>query len=221
MDSAITDFTSITNSSRQVAERYLNLSDGNLEQAMQLYFESGGLDLEQDIEPISAPARSAPARTGQPSRQQQSRRGGAGYTDDSGVVHLDSDDEMMDDDEEVQATEWRGNESRRGHPGESQRLRDPPISMPRDTENDEDIARRMQEELFAGGDMVGGDTGGGIRAPLARTTETLVGPNANWEDEPDGDVTRAVEAEFAARRRLQSMDMSVFLECGQQMLIVT
>ncbi|CRG89825.1 UBX domain-containing protein 5 [Talaromyces islandicus] len=40
-------------------------------------------------------------------------------------------------------------------------------------EDDAAVARRLQEELYSGG-----DSSGEVRAPIARTTETLVGPGA-------------------------------------------
>jgi hypothetical protein len=40
-------------------------------------------------------------------------------------------------------------------------------------EDDAAMARRLQEELYSGG-----DSSDGVRAPIARTTETLVGPGA-------------------------------------------
>lgn len=54
-------------------------------------------------------------------------------------------------------------------------------------EDDEAMARRLQEEMYgaqggAGGDGVGED---GVRAPIARRTETLVGPNADWDDQDE------------------------------------
>jgi UBX domain-containing protein 7 len=50
-----------------------------------------------------------------------------------------------------------------------------PPRQPADSsfEDDAAMARRLQEELYAGG-----DSGDNVRAPMARTTETLVGPGA-------------------------------------------
>lgn len=210
-EQAISEFTAITNSSRQVAERYLSLSDGNLEQAMQLYFDSGGLDLEQDIAPTTSSWEHPPTQSVAASTAQQPTRGGTSYTDENGVVVIDSDDEVMANDEQ-ETTAWRsGGVPRQGRDMSSQGQRgterEPILAG---TENDEDIARRMQEELFAGGDMVGDSLGpGGVRAPIARTTETLVGSNVDWEDEGDDGMARAVEAQMAARRRLQGTSKAI------------
>lgn len=189
-------FVSITNSSPHVAEQYLKLSDGNLEQAMQLFFESGGIDLmDQDTTAAdyqTQPAASRPSPPGQRSRS---------HVAADQVVRIDSDDEISDDND-PQITGWR----RRGQPGlghdvPSQNLghATPPGRNP-GTEDDEAIARRMQEELYAGRDY-----SDGVRAPLARTTETLVGPGADWGNDGDDDMSAAIEAQMAARRhRMQS-----------------
>lgn len=46
--------------------------------------------------------------------------------------------------------------------------------------DDEAMARRLQEEMYSGG---GQDTSDGVRAPMARTTETLVGPEPDFDDD--------------------------------------
>jgi hypothetical protein len=65
-------------------------------------------------------------------------------------------------------------------------------------EDDEAMARRLQQEAY-------GTTAGqeDIRAPMARTTETLVGPGSTWahaDDDPD-DITAAVHEQMMARQR--------------------
>ena len=70
-------------------------------------------------------------------------------------------------------------------------------------EDDEAMARRLQEEMYGG---AGGDAGGGmmdeegVRAPMARTTETLVGPGSNWRDD-EGEMRAAVAEQLAARQQ--------------------
>ena len=58
---------------------YLQLTDFNIEQAMQLYFENGGAPLTDDPVPSTSGSRQA------------------GYEDESGVVHVDSDDDVTVD----------------------------------------------------------------------------------------------------------------------------
>lgn len=87
------------------------------------------------------------------------------------VVSLDSDDEEISIDEARSSA---------------------PSRQPVDDsfENDAAMAQRLQEELYAGG-----DSADNVRAPIARTTETLVGPGA--DDYGDFD---SVLSQFRARR---------------------
>jgi len=56
----------------------------------------------------------------------------------------------------------------------------------------------MQEELYAGGDAAGGFGADGVRAPIGRTTETLVGgPGGAWGP---GDMQAAVEQQMRLRQ---------------------
>ena len=69
------------------------------------------------------------------------------------------------------------------------------------TEDDEAMARRLQEEMYGSGG--GGGRGGdfdeeGVRAPMARTTETLVGPGVDWHDD-EGDMRAAIAEQMMAR----------------------
>lgn len=196
MDDAVAQFVSITNSRPQIAEQYLKLSDGHLEQAMQLFFESGGVDLvDQDTAATDYHTQPVASRSSPP-RQQSS-----GHVGSDQVVHIDSDEDISDDND-PRITGWR----RRSQPGLGHDVPSrnfghatPPSRNP-DTEDDEAIARRMQEELYAGR-----DASGGVRAPLARTTETLVGPGADWGNDGDDEMAAAIEAQMAARRhRMQS-----------------
>ena len=146
-DDVVAQFTEITGSTPELATQYLSLADFQIEQAMQLYFENGG-----------APLTEEPAQPRQ-----------ANFEDESGVVHIDSDDEET---------------------GPAQaRPAQPPVESY--FEDDAAMARRLQEEAYGGGGA-GGGAGGGVpdneddvRAPMARTTETLVGPEMDYGDEDD------------------------------------
>jgi hypothetical protein len=61
-------------------------------------------------------------------------------------------------------------------------------------EDDEAMARRLQEEFYGSGGAQPE-----VRAPIARQTETLVGPDANWG--PGDDNLEAMVAEQLANRR--------------------
>ncbi|KAH8698288.1 putative UBX domain protein [Talaromyces proteolyticus] len=140
----IAQFTEVTGSTPELATQYLEIADFNIEQAMQLYFENGGAEI-------------------QPSRQTEpTHRNNLG----SDVIHhADADDDVLVD------------EARSSAPS-----RQPDLNF----EDDAAIARRLQEELYA----AGGDSSDGVRAPIARTTETLVGPGAEDFGELDPVLNR-------------------------------
>lgn len=146
----VAQFTEITDSSPELATQYLQLTDFNIEQAMQLYFENGGAPLTE--EPLSS--------TSEPQGASRS-----GHQDESGVVHIDSDDDVTVDE-----------------------TRSAPRGRPQGStfEDDAAMARRLQEELYSGSGGGGGAGGGGdadgVRAPMARTTETLVEPEDDFDD---------------------------------------
>ncbi|KYG49307.1 hypothetical protein M433DRAFT_59436 [Acidomyces richmondensis BFW] len=142
MDDQISTFCAFTSATPAQAQQYLALTDGSVEQAVELFFNNPDLG-------VSTPSTRPVA---QPS-------GGR------------SDPIEVDDDDEVEMVGTRTME------------RDVPS-----VEDDEAMARRLQEEMYGGG---GGSTAHidpetGVRAPMARTTETLVGPGSgDWRDDPD------------------------------------
>ncbi|CBF81425.1 hypothetical protein AN5675.2 [Aspergillus nidulans FGSC A4] len=141
MDSdVVAQFSEITGSKPELATQYLQLTDFNIEQAMQLYFENDGAELTRDPVPSNSAANRASRSTG--------------YEDASGVVHLDSDED------EAQSTP-------RNRPSNTSTL-----------EDDAAMARRLQEEMY-GGQSAADE----VRAPMARTTETLVGPEVDFADD--------------------------------------
>lgn len=95
------------------------------------------------------------------------------HTGDNGVVHVDSDEE----------------------PDEPMDEADQDAAMAQRIEDDEAMARAMQEEMYEGG-----ITGNDVRAPIARRTETLVGPGADW----GGVDETAIEQQMARIRQRQA-----------------
>lgn len=175
MADTVADFVSITGATTDRAQQYLTLSDDNLEQAIQLFFETGGVDM----------GASLPT---QPSAQTQASRTAYSNNPD-GTVTIDSDG---DGDSDVMVTDSR------------------PIAGDHSMEDDEAMARRLQEEAYGSGG-VGGSGFDEVRAPMARTTETLVGPDASWGPH---DLQSAVADQLASRgRRSESSHyvMAVFL----------
>ncbi|RMZ72757.1 putative UBX5 UBX (ubiquitin regulatory X) domain-containing [Pyrenophora seminiperda CCB06] len=157
-DDAILNFCSIASCEPDKAAQYLRLTDGNFEQAIQLFFDAPGLDV--------APSAPSQASAAAPSAQNP--------------VHVDSDHDM-DFDAAAHGTT-------------------PPARAQPGVEDDEAMARRLQEEMYGGG---GPATAGSddVRAPMQRTTETLVGPGSNWGPADDDDDVDAMVQEQLARRR--------------------
>ncbi|KAF8245351.1 hypothetical protein K440DRAFT_555949 [Wilcoxina mikolae CBS 423.85] len=148
-DELVAQFMAITDStSKKKAESYLKVSDNDLAQAIQLFFDTGGADIEASI-PTSSAAPPLPAR-------QTGAR--------NGPLEIDEDDDMEDDDvrQALRASEQ--------HPTL------PAQSGPVSYEDDEAMARRLQEEFYGTGGGEAIDMENGVRAPIAKTRETLVGP---------------------------------------------
>ncbi|KAI9841462.1 MAG: hypothetical protein M1837_000680 [Sclerophora amabilis] len=206
MDDEVAQFTGITGSSPEKAEQYLRISEGNLEHAIQLFFDSGGIDL-QDQDAAATTTTSAPAPVSQPPLPPSLRpQQGTSSTrrNDDGVIQIDSDEEISDDnDPEITGYKRHGASRSRNAPltGDSAPSSTQP---PRGIEDDEAMARRMQEELYGsnpGGASADAIDPDGVRAPMARTTETLVGPDSNWGNDDPEQMRAAVAAQMQARRR--------------------
>jgi len=147
---------SITDTTPERAQQYLQVTDGDVNQAVSLFFESGGADLGGIS---STPAQ---ASTGVPSS------GNA-----QNPINLD--DDNISDDNDPAITGFRKATAQTG-----------------DHEDDEAMARRLQDEMYSGG----GDENN-IRAPIARQTETLVGPGAS-DYYGGGSLDDAVQERMAA-----------------------
>lgn len=169
MDEILAQFTSITSADPERSAQYLKVTDHNLEQAIQLFFENDGAALEG---------------TGSAIAQSTSSNHLAGTTPADAI----------DVDDDAAASQI------------------PAISNPDQSfgvqgrhaiENDEEMARRLQEEMYgsAAGGM--GQDREGIRAPIGRTTDTLLGPDpgfAGFADDPD-ELQAAVRQQMLARAR--------------------
>ena len=168
------------------------MTDNNAQQAIQLFFDSP--DLASGVDQPSQPTAPPIPHSSRP----QPRATSVGREDSRGVVHLDSDDDedlinVDDDEDEAQAAS-----------------RAAAVGRNADYEDDEAIARRMQEELYAGGDASGGFDADGVRAPIGRTTETLVGgPGGDW---PPDDMRAAVLEQMRARQQRPSGKIRLCVE---------
>ncbi|KAK4098772.1 hypothetical protein N658DRAFT_431262 [Parathielavia hyrcaniae] len=173
----IESFMGITGANRTAAERMLELCGSELEQAIQLWFTDE--DLQRSLTNAGPSNAAAGASSGSTTLSSRPNRPPIGREDAQGVIHLDSDDDdvAMSEDE----------------PDETDEV----VNIARQAQEEEDaaVARRLQEELYTG--QTTDETG--VRAPMARTTETLVGPSFA-DDDDDGHA--AVLAQM--RRRQQA-----------------
>jgi len=161
MDELIAQFTAITDAPPRKAETYLKVSDGDLQQAIQLYFDTGGADMESGPSTQSAPPPPPPPPV-------LSSR----HTLDDDSIQIDDDDGMDgdDDDDDDLREALLASEPTTAASGSGSGSGINPAY-----DEDEAIARRLQEEFYggAGGAVSGGENG--IRAPIARTRDTLIG----------------------------------------------
>lgn len=171
MDETVDQFVAITSSDPSRAQQYLALTDNNLEHAIQLFFDSGGVDMAQTM-PDNVAHQTAPAPASQPAYRENP----------DGTLTIDSDDED----------------------GAGAPLNDPVSAHSVTYNDDEAMARRLQEEAYGSGGAALGEEE--VRAPMARTTETLLGPGAEWGGAGHGgDEMRTAFAEqiMAGQRRGQ------------------
>lgn len=203
-EEALTQFVSITGASTSTAAQYLQLAENNVEGAIELFFANDGAPLEQPDRQSQAPPV-PPASSRPPGHRQV-------HDVDDDIVDLGSDEEYQPpaDADEVQMTASR---SRRniGSIRTEAALHTPPVATPplgQTMDDDEAMARRLQEELY------GGASGArnaappeldhdGYRAPLQRTTETLVGPESFDPSNP-AEMQAAVMEQMMARRQRQA-----------------
>lgn len=189
MDDMITQFVAITDSSSEKARQYLHISDNNLEQAIELFFNTGGIDLvdHTQTQPSAASSSQPP-----PVPPPQTRPGGS----EENIIDLDSEDEIEITGDNP--TQLPGPASIGG------------IGAPAtpNHESDEAMARRLQEEMYGEAGLGGAAAATGIgdvdedgyRAPIAPTRETLVGPDAYDDGANDPESMRAAVLEELNRR---------------------
>jgi len=200
-DDGLANFTSITGTVPDRAQQYLTLTDGNLEQAIELFYANDGADLGGATSPTPAqqPSQAPPQdhSNRSPGRRQRSE-------DTGDIVHVHSGSEIDASDDELQITGTRP----RRQPANGARISSthtpatstPPIGGYQTVDEDEAMARRLQEEYY-GSTVMGGDVDGeGIRAPIARTTETLVGPES-FDVDDEAQMRAAVLEQMRARHQ--------------------
>ncbi|KAK3335840.1 hypothetical protein B0T19DRAFT_395653 [Cercophora scortea] len=180
-------FMGITSANERAARRILDLCGGDLEQAVQLWF--GDEELQRSLSNPSPPPGAASSNAAATSRSSTRRnRPPVGREDAHGVIHIDSDDD------DVQMTE----DESFGQFDDSDDDAADAVNVARTAQEEEDaaMAKRLQEELYSGQTAVDED---GVRAPMARTTETLIGPGGGFSN--DGDVEAAILDQIRRRRQ--------------------
>lgn len=181
---AIANFAAITGANETAARRMMELCGGDLEQAVQLWFTDE--DLQRSLSnpaTEAAPAAASSRSAGASRSSSRPNRPNVGREDAAGVIHIDSDDdiEMTEDDDIGQFDD-----------SDDETTRAATIAQKAQEEEDAAMAKRLQEEMYGGGGGGGGGSGAGgpmgeddVRAPMARTTETLVAPGGFGDDDDE------------------------------------
>lgn len=211
-EDTISQFASITGSSSALAAQYLRLAENNTEQAIELFYANEGADLEPSSQlPHSSQPPPIPAPSTRPAGHRR------GYQDGEGVVHLDSDQEDPEysDDDDVEVTRHTQREpstaGRATSALQTSSSATPPVGQASTAvDDDEAMARRLQEEFYGAAGRSGGDGAEmvdehGYRAPIGRTTETLIGPGS-FDPTDDDEMRAALMEQMAARRQPRHRD---------------
>ncbi|MCJ1241463.1 hypothetical protein MMC14_009468 [Varicellaria rhodocarpa] len=200
-DDSVGQFIGITGTSPERAQQYLRLTDGNIEQAIELFYASDGVDLGGVTAPAPTQSSHVPPVPPPHTRPTASRHH---YQDDDGIVHIDTDEENSDGNE-PEITGHRVRQPLRAErtiESTSTGVRPPVVRSGQGLDDDEAMARRLQEELYAGGDLNHVLDPDGVRAPIARTRETLVGPGS-YDIDDDDDIRSAVLEQVRERQQRQ------------------
>lgn len=202
MDDQLANFVGITGATEDAAHQVLDMCGGDLERAIQLWFSDE--ELQRNLTNPASSSRAAEtqyqassSQAGPAARTSRS----AGREDASGVIHIDSDDDDADDVQEVHGSSYAMDIDDDD---------DDVVTVARTAQEEEDaaMAQRLQQELYQGQAAAAEDDG--VRAPMARTTETLVAPSGNWTIDDDmGGVRAAVEDQL--RRRQQQQQPGEFI----------
>lgn len=180
MDEKISNFAAISGASPEVARSFLEMTNGDLERAIELFFENPDLATG-----VGAGLSNAAAST---SRPQPAPTSNIGRQDSAGIIHIDS-----DDDDDMQLDEDSDPEVENAQAAAVQ------AAALAQEEEDAAMAKRLQEELYSEnhGSGAGQDD---VRAPIARTTETLVAPG--WGGADEG-MENAILEQLRRRRQQQ------------------
>ncbi|KAL9034647.1 MAG: hypothetical protein Q9214_006952, partial [Letrouitia sp. 1 TL-2023] len=197
-DETLAQFAAIIGTTPDRGRQYLELTDGDVEQAIELFFANGGAALGGSTTSDTTSPSHRPSISQPPTRPLDQVQ-----TTDDGVIHIDSDSEPDDSEDDTAV----GHRPRAPAPRPGQLASSlntvagvtPPSGQGLgSTDDDEAIARRLQEEMYGESGVVPEMDPQGIRAPIARTTETLIGPDSFDPNDPE-DMNAAVQQQIRAR----------------------
>ncbi|KAK0734555.1 hypothetical protein B0T26DRAFT_737191 [Lasiosphaeria miniovina] len=126
--------------------------------------------------------------------------------DAQGVIHINSDDDgddaLMTDNDSLDAYESDGTAGAAN------------IARTAQEEEDAAMAKRLQEELYSGGAGGAAAADDGVRAPMARITETLIDAGASYvvDDDDDDHMHDALLEQMRRRRREQAARPNPFAQ---------
>lgn len=196
MDNEIGQFVAFTAAPEATARGFLEMTNGDVMQAVQLFFDQP--ELQTSIAAASSAPQSAPfaPAVAVPTSSGRDRNNAITINsddDDDDVQMLDSDDGRDDEEATVE------------HRSEFAAIRQA------QEEEDARLAQQMQEDLYKQAPV----DEHGVRAPIARTTETLVepaygGPAAMGYDEDDDEIRQRL-AEMERRRRNMQQQQREYL----------
>lgn len=170
MDDAVAQFMAITDQNATVAAGCLSMTDGDVMAAVNMFFENpdiaSSFSQPAPAGGASTPAAAAASSNNIPStaRPQASSRS-IGRQDAAGVIHIDSDDDDVEIDDDFDIPDDPDIEEAGTNTESLQRIAQ--------ESDDAAMARRLQEEMYG----EGAANPDGVRAPIGRTTETLVAPS--------------------------------------------
>lgn len=201
-DGALAQFVSITGTKPETARQYLGFTDNDVQQAIELFFANEGADLEA-TSASNPPSSSNPPPIPDPSTRPLGSS--SGQRDSDGIVHIDSDpesDSLEYSNPPVSGTGRRqpAGAGRTGPAPHTPSAPTPPQRASGPVDDDEAFARQLQQEMYGEAGMDNVVDPEGVRAPIARTTETLVGPDSFDPDDPE-DMNAAVLQQIRARQR--------------------
>ena len=182
MDDAISQLINITGTTPAKAQQYLQVSDGDVEQAVTLFFENDGADLGGG--PSTSTQPTAPASS-------HNIQG-----DPNNPINID-DEEHISDDNDPEITGF----------GRAVQHQSSTRPLGADVDADAALARQLQEEMYGGGGGQGPGMQEDVRAPIARQSETLVGTGAmaSMSDMESAAEIQSRIAEYTRRRASKSI----------------